>query len=160
MMAVKFDYCLLLFGSVCHFDAIACSILNLWFSGIALSCSRFYLSDRTQDVSCADRLSISCPSTCSSVPLGTYSWTISILRLSTPQATHWTTYNFRTFLCRWNPAFCWSFRPFDDHAAIESLNAIRTRRASNFLKLSDKTDLVLIRNPKRLARIQNFPMAV
>jgi hypothetical protein len=58
-----------------------------------------------------------------------------------------------------------SFDPSDAQSAMARLNSclvdIRAWMADNFLKLNDdKTELLLIGNPKRVVKIQNFHVLV
>lgn len=133
-------------------------------SDVALSWFRSYLSGRSQVVSCAGRTSCSRAVTCG-VPQGSVLGPLLFCIYMQPLEAIIQRHNISHHFYADDTQLYLSFDPSEAHQAIDRLNKclvdIRSWMSTNFLKLnSDKTELLLIGNPKRLAKISNFQLTI
>ena len=133
-------------------------------TGTPPSWFRSYLSGRTQIVSCADQLSSSRPVTCG-VPQGSVLGPLLFCIYTRPLEQIIERHNMKYHFYADDTQLYVSFDPCDAESAMARLNNclvdIRDWMAANFLKLNDdKTELLLIGNPKRVSKIHNFQLLI
>jgi hypothetical protein len=133
-------------------------------SDVALSWFRSYLSGRSQAVSCAGRTSFSRAVTCG-VPLGSVLDPLLFCIYMRPLEAIMQRHNISHHFYADDTQLYLSFNPSEASQAMDRLNKclvdIRSWMSTNFLKLnSEKAELLLIGNPKRLAKINNFQLTI
>ena len=152
------------------FDTIDHEILlsrlqtDMGITGSALSWFRSYLTGRSQVVSCAGHTSSSRPVTCG-VPQGSVLGPLLFCIYTQPLEQIIQRHNVSFHFYADDTQLYLSFNPSEAQDAVAKLNHclsdIRDWMASNFLKLNDdKTELVLIGNPKRLTKIHDFELTI
>ena len=152
------------------FDTIDHEILlsrlqtDMGITGTALSWFRSYLTGRSQVVSCAGHTSSSRRVTCG-VPQGSVLGPLLFCIYTQPLEKIIQRHNLSFHFYADDTQLYFSFDLSEAHTAVAKLNHclsdIRDWMAANFLKLNDdKTELVLIGHPKRLAKIRDFELSV
>jgi hypothetical protein len=132
--------------------------------GVALSWFRSYLTGRTQVISCGGQVSQSRPVTCG-VPQGSVLGPLLFSIYTRPLENVIKRHNLQCHFYADDTQLYLLFDPADVDAAVSKLNSclsdIRDWMAANFLKLNDdKTELLLIGNPKRLVKVNNFQLFI